>query len=506
MIALLLLFMSLFSGEELDALRIQAQAFEKRGELQAASETWMKVFAALEPGEEREALGSRLGAIERRLWMRKELIEASRRNPQGFAALKLAELDETGARFEDARVSWQEVPLAVIGKALFSAKLSRSAHLGFVHERLERGGPRERVQAFSDLAKCLEAGEIRKDEAWATLARARGEALPKNGYAYVNGRWQIVDDLPPPAAPPAARSVEAWKSAQEPLFEKAFLDSFAGLEEQYAVLERARAEALALIFDEQRYFYPFQPPECPPEKARLFPAVQQEVDRRVSEVRRTWKASRRLRPPAAVRTALRELAKLAADPAMAALPLDPRLSASLRWMDPDAAEWTLANFARNATDAAQRKQDLIVEQHNHRLDDGEWKELAGNEEREQLRITNEYRQLLGRHLLAWNPKLQLAARQHSAWMSKTGKFGHFEDEPAMRTPFDRMKAQGYPQGGGENCHMGDSGPEGAHVGWTHSSGHHRQILSPTAREFAAGLSGSYWTQNYGTGTEYLLPR
>ena len=505
MIALLLALLSCFGGEELDALRVQAQTLEQRGELREAAAVWMRVFGELTPGEEREALGERMSALEHRLQLRRELIESCSRQPALFAGVGLSALDEQGGVLEEKRLRWQELPLDRIAKAFTQAKLSRSAWHGLIHERLVRGNVRERAQSFSDLAECLERGELGKAEVWATLARARGEPLPKAGYVYVQGRWQAASDLPPPPPPAGDAALQAFQRAQQPLLEKAFLDPLLALDQQYLALERLRSEALGLIFDEEKYFYPFQPPECPPEKARLFPAVQQEVDRRVTEVRRAWKSSRRVKPPAAARAALRELQQLQADPSLAKLALDGRLPECVRWLDPEAAEWTLSNFARNAAEAHQRAQDRQVAEHNARLS-GDLKPLIGNEEREQLRITNEYRQMLGRHLLAWNPKLQLAAREHSRWMSTTGKFGHFQDDPALRTPFDRMKAQGYLQGAGENVHMGDSGPEGAHVGWTHSSGHHRQILSPTSREFAAGLSGPYWTQNYGGGTEYLQPR
>ena len=50
--------------------------------------------------------------------------------------------------------------------------------------------------------------------------------------------------------------------------------------------------------------------------------------------------------------------------------------------------------------------------------------------------------------------------------------------------------------------MGDSGPEGAHVGWIHSSGHHRQILSLTSHELGVAVSGECWTQNFGAGSEW----
>jgi uncharacterized protein YkwD len=286
------------------------------------------------------------------------------------------------------------------------------------------------------------------------------------------------------------------------------LESYLALQRQYDELERARAHALGLIFDEERYFYPFNPPECPPEKARLFPAVQQEVDLRVASVRKIWKASRRVRPALAVRSSLQELERLREEgrKLRVNVALDARLPASLEWVSGEETELNLASMVSSAAQATQRARDRRVRAYHEQVLLAEAKALTGNEEREQLRVTNDYRQMLGRPLLAWNPKLQQAARKHSEWMSKSGKFSHFQDEPQTRTPFDRMRLAGYLQGAGENVHMGDSGPEGAHVSWTHSSGHHRQILSPRAQEFAAGLSGPYWTQNYGTGAEWESSR
>jgi uncharacterized protein YkwD len=45
--------------------------------------------------------------------------------------------------------------------------------------------------------------------------------------------------------------------------------------------------------------------------------------------------------------------------------------------------------------------------------------------------------------------------------------------------------------------MGSSDAQGAHNGWIHSSGHHRNILMPGWSEMGTGQSGRYWTQNFG---------
>jgi uncharacterized protein YkwD len=49
----------------------------------------------------------------------------------------------------------------------------------------------------------------------------------------------------------------------------------------------------------------------------------------------------------------------------------------------------------------------------------------------------------------------------------------------------------------ENIHRGSGSPEGAHNGWVHSSGHHRNILQKLWTEMGTGQAGRYWTQNFG---------
>ena len=117
---------------------------------------------------------------------------------------------------------------------------------------------------------------------------------------------------------------------------------------------------------------------------------------------------------------------------------------------------------------------------------------------------DEYRAMMGRRTLAWNPQVQAAASMHSEYMADTGDFGHFErGDPKRRTPGDRMNLCGYSSGGGENCYAGSASPRSAHDGWLHSSGHHRNILAPGHREMASGVVGNYWTQNFGRGTGFL---
>jgi uncharacterized protein YkwD len=163
---------------------------------------------------------------------------------------------------------------------------------------------------------------------------------------------------------------------------------------------------------------------------------------------------------------------------------------------------TLQDFAWDAAERDALARDLAVVARNRRLwEEADWPaELDGcapnAEERRQVEITNEYRRLLGRRALAWSPVLQAAARDHSTSMAATGEFGHFERDPETATPGDRMRRRGYSAPQAENCAM-TGGPESAHAGWLHSSGHHRNILMADHQELGSAVAGLYWTQNYG---------
>ena len=111
--------------------------------------------------------------------------------------------------------------------------------------------------------------------------------------------------------------------------------------------------------------------------------------------------------------------------------------------------------------------------------------------------------MFGRRLLLWNGRLLASARGHSEWMQRTGRFSHFEEEGSSRyDPFARARLAGYPGSASENISFGVAAPMDAHVGWTHSSGHHRNLLLQEHTEMGAGRAGSYWTQNFGGSLEY----
>ena len=106
----------------------------------------------------------------------------------------------------------------------------------------------------------------------------------------------------------AARSVlnERLAALTASLQGQAFFKQLERVAALRAELDQRRTHALDLIFDEQAYFHPFRPPECPPEKAKLYWPVQQEVDRRIAAVQLVWNRKVTLQIPATLLALARE--------------------------------------------------------------------------------------------------------------------------------------------------------------------------------------------------------
>lgn len=280
-------------------------------------------------------------------------------------------------------------------------------------------------------------------------------------------------------------------------------DDLAKLRER---LDQARNHARTLIYDEQKYFYPFRPPQVSADKAAEYWPVQQEVDARVAALRDVWDGrSPRLRVP-------RDLGEQRAvvdwlDGRLARLGVRPSAGDrdALEWIQslPDAGEVTLQNFALSAEERALYDRWDSIRAFNERalaeVPDGA---------RRQFEITNAYRAMFGHRPLAANLKLFAAAQGHSDEMSLLGYFSHFSPTEGRRSPYERMRLADYTQGVSENIAQNGSAL-GAHNAWCHSAGHHRNLLNPNHTEFGVGVAGRYYTQNFGRGGEYeaeLEPR
>ncbi len=274
--------------------------------------------------------------------------------------------------------------------------------------------------------------------------------------------------------------------------------------ERKAELDKRRAFAFELILDEVKYFYPYAPPDVPPEKANLYAKVQQEVDDRVAKVREVWgdEFGDAPRGGIALSTSLRvSLSRLDAEGevlfggAPDGAPSDPLLERLA--LLPRAAAANLRNIASDRAERARLDRDVEV-----MLSNAAHKGVATEDEISQVLITNQYRLMMGRAALRIDDRLVRAARGHSIWINNGGQFGHFEDDPKRRAPWDRMKLEGYDgDGAGENVARA-AGALGAHQGWCHSSGHHRNLLFNGYEIMGTGGSGALWTQNFGGAAGY----
>jgi hypothetical protein len=301
----------------------------------------------------------------------------------------------------------------------------------------------------------------------------------------------------------------AQRNERRAAFEKApEQKALAALHERVAQLKLARQVALKLIFDEKRYFYPYRPPECPAEKAEQYAAVSSEVDALVANVRAIWGEESAPPPEPSIRAAtflgvvneLKALRAVLVDLGVGRDEVDVALSPC--WLLPDRCEAiTVRNLGNDLYDVGRVAHDESILASNRLLRPAKGGVTA--EELRQLEITNEYRAMMGRRLLAWNPKLLECARGHSEWMERTGTFSHFEESGTPREePSGRAKLAGYPCAASENIMFGDADPMKAHLCWIHSSGHDRNILLMDHTEMGSGRAGVYWTQNFGGSSEY----
>jgi uncharacterized protein YkwD len=280
-----------------------------------------------------------------------------------------------------------------------------------------------------------------------------------------------------------------------------------------AELDKARTYALDLIFDEVKYFYPYR------DRMGEYAPVQMEVDKRVEAVRKVWDDKTRLRakPDSGIAAMLKDFDESAKQlRGFGAEPAAPEKEVEdlRRYFDRDL---DVRSYFVDAADLALQEYNQGVLRENEKR-----KSVADEAERKQVEITNEYRVMFGRRALLIADKLVLSARAHCDDMSRGGFFDHFNQKllnmkPGEKVPKQacgcssdalipgcthgpdaRIRAQGYEfVACSENIEEGSGDPEGAHKGWIHSSGHHRNILQTAWKDMGTGRVGKYWDQNYG---------
>jgi len=132
------------------------------------------------------------------------------------------------------------------------------------------------------------------------------------------------------------------------------------------------------------------------------------------------------------------------------------------------------------------------------------KALMDDDEYENLRAVNHYRQLLGILPMEADARLLQAARRHSKEMADLDYFGHDSPKADHKTPSMRTKQVGYTAGAGENCADGYSSGERAFWGWFDSPGHHKNMAAERNTALGVGKWGRKWTQNFGRGKRLML--
>jgi hypothetical protein len=432
------------------------------------------------------------------------------------------------------QVSWLDFDAAALNVLLREAKLGPRATLGAAVLAYRNGEPEA---AETMLAQALRADGKLKEPIDGVIARGRGENAP-SGYvlekdAFVaatkvaarqtalklqarirtamqdrKSRDQLVEQLlaqgPPGLEPMVLAFQRELASAVGRVQAMSLHKQFDKLAEQRQALDQARRYALDLIYDEEKYFYPYKPPAVSGERFAEYNRVQAEVDRRVAALRTLWQDDRhKMQVPASLGDDLERidwLAQVLRDLGE----LEPAAVAALDWARslPPGEKVTLQNFCLTPAER--------VEQESwRRIEDLDRKAIAALNmgEREEFILTNEYRRMYRHRPLALSPKLHNAAREHATEMSKLGYFSHFSPVAGRKTPYDRMKLCGYAFGCSENIAL-NGAAAGAHDAWLHSSGHHRNLLSPSHTEFGIGNDGRNWVQDFGQGTDYEseLPR
>ncbi len=119
---------------------------------------------------------------------------------------------------------------------------------------------------------------------------------------------------------------------------------------------------------------------------------------------------------------------------------------------------------------------------------------------EVLRLVNVERAKVGCAALRWESRLATAARLHSEDMARRNYFSHTSLDG--RTPWDRIRAQGYTDGSAENIAAGYSTAAAVMTGWMNSPGHKANILNCSNKALGVGIGkggtyGTYWTQDFG---------
>jgi len=116
-----------------------------------------------------------------------------------------------------------------------------------------------------------------------------------------------------------------------------------------------------------------------------------------------------------------------------------------------------------------------------------------------LTLVNQQRATAGCHPLTANASLNTLAQNFSDDMAARGFFDH--TDPDGHTPWDRAKALGISNLGGENIARGQADAQAVMTAWMNSPGHRANILNCDYTTLGVGIhfgpGGPWWTQDFG---------
>ncbi|MCA8969969.1 MAG: hypothetical protein KDC95_09310 [Planctomycetes bacterium] len=258
-------------------------------------------------------------------------------------------------------------------------------------------------------------------------------------------------------------------------------------------LDERRKTALELIYDADKYFYPYKGREGE------YRVVQMEVSRRCALVRDAWNLdTHRIALGGGFSKEL-ELYRFVSKSLVPLAGLVIGSDDKWFWSFASGTVTTIRNVARNQADREfLDKADAVLAQNTKSYEEMRASGTASTDEVDLMVLTNAYRLQMGRMPLRVDARLVIAARGHCEEMSRLGYFGHESPVPERRTPSDRMRLAGYKRGAGENLAI-NNGPAGAIEAWQHSSGHHRNMLATQHRDLGGGIHGRHFNQNFGAG-------
>ena len=344
---------------------------------------------------------------------------------------------------------------------------------GFVWNETAYVSPRDlqRVRTRSGIADSI--GAIRskdateRHEAYEGLFALGDRARAQFHLALTEYKKEIIDDL-----------------AKSATYEK--LEALAA---RRAELEKTRLRALELIFDEEKYPYPYR--GRGPEVTSIYQETQQEINRRVAVVRELWNDKKAVRIPKGVLGKLTLMREIDTQLDRLGVGRGRKTPAFLAHL-PLAPQVTIQTYARDADERERIDTSAAWMKDN----DGPQK-VASRGEQSQVRITNGYRLMMGRHAVKIHDQITRAARMHCVDMNRLGFFAHDNPhEPEKRTPSMRAAMFGYVGSGFSENIAVSGGAQSAHNSWLNSSGHHRNILGKSWRLMGAGNDGNKWCQNF----------